>query len=194
MKNYILVIAALLGGFAGTGMAEDFPKLIWQDEFEGASIDPAKWEFEVNARGGGNNELQYYVTNNIAVRDGFLFIEARKEKYTGPEGTRDYTSSRIRTLKRGDWLYGRFEIRAKLPSGKGYWPAIWMLPTDMVYGGWPKSGEIDIMEIVGHQPNVRHVALCQPERGAYVSRHEHDAEGRIVCGRLSRVQPGAAAG
>ena len=128
-------------------------QLIWQDEFNGNRIDPAKWEFEVNARGGGNNEQQYYVTNNARVQDGFLFIEARKGSYTGPEGTREFTSSRIRTKGHGDWKYGRFEIRAKLPAGQGYWPAVWMLPTDKVYGGWPHSGEIDIMELVGHKPN-----------------------------------------
>ncbi len=96
--------------------------------------------------------MQYYITNNIGVRDGFLTIEARKEHYTGPEGTREYTSSRIRTRGKGDWLYGRFEIRAKLPESKGLWPAIWMMPTANRYGGWPRSGEIDIMELLGHQP------------------------------------------
>src|SRR5206468_1600004 len=72
-------------------------QLVWQDEFAGKTLDPSKWEFEVNARGGGNNELQYYLTNNVQVKDGLLFIEARKQHYTGPEGTRNYTSSRIRT-------------------------------------------------------------------------------------------------
>jgi beta-glucanase (GH16 family) len=134
-------------------------QLIWQDEFNGNEVDPAKWEFEVNAQGGGNNELQYYVTNNARVQDGLLFIEARKGSYTGPEGTRAFTSSRLRTKGHGDWKYGRFEIRAKLPTGQGYWPAIWMLPTDNVYGGWPHSGEIDIMELVGHKPNVIHGTL-----------------------------------
>jgi beta-glucanase (GH16 family) len=71
----------------------------------------------VNARGGGNNELQYYITNNVQVKDGLLFIEARKQRYTGPEGTRDYSSSRIRTRHKADWKYGRFVIRAKLPKG-----------------------------------------------------------------------------
>src|SRR5439155_4405990 len=122
-------------------------QLIWQDEFEGKTLDFEKWEFEVNAQGGGNNELQYYVTNNVRVKDGLLFIEARKERYSGPEGTREYTSSRIRTRFKGDWKYGRFDIRARLPKGRGMWPAIWMLPTDNVYGGWPNSGEIDIMEL-----------------------------------------------
>ena len=68
----------------------------------------------------------------------------------------NYTSARIRTYEKGDWTFGRFEIRAKLPEGQGVWPAIWMLPTDQVYGGWPKSGEIDIVEMVGHEPNTIH--------------------------------------
>jgi beta-glucanase (GH16 family) len=127
-------------------------ELVWSDEFNGDSLNRSKWEFEVNARGGGNRELQYYITNNVRVRDGFLTIEARKERYAGPEGTREYTSSRIRTRRKGDWLQGRFDIRAKLPQGKGIWPAIWMLPTDERYGGWPHSGEIDIMELLGHEP------------------------------------------
>src|SRR4029079_4729608 len=99
-------------------------ELVWSDEFDGATLDLSKWEFEVNARGGGNNELQYYVTNNVRVRDGQLLIEARREKNTSPEGTRDYTSSRLRTKRKGDWLYGRIEVRTKLSKGKGIWPAI----------------------------------------------------------------------
>jgi beta-glucanase (GH16 family) len=134
-------------------------ELVWADEFNGASLDLSKWEFEVNAGGGGNNELQYYVTNNVRVHDGVLVIEARKEHYTGPGGSRDYTSSRIRTRHKGDWLYGRIEVRAKLPIGKGMWPAIWMMPTDNRYGGWPHSGEIDIMELIGHRPNEVHGTL-----------------------------------
>lgn len=132
-------------------------KLVWNDEFNGTSVDDAKWEYEVNGAGGGNNELQYYTDRkeNSWVKDGRLNIAALQEEYTGPDGKRYYTSARMRTLKKGDWKYGRFEIRAKLPYGKGFWPAIWMLPTDWVYGGWPASGEIDIMELLGD--NVRSV-------------------------------------
>jgi beta-glucanase (GH16 family) len=128
-------------------------KLVWQDEFEGSAIDKNKWEHEVNAWGGGNNELQYYTDRqeNSYVEDGFLVIKAVKESFTGPEGTRDFTSARMRTLNKGDWKYGRFEIKAQLPFGRGIWPAIWMLPTDWVYGGWAASGEIDIMELLGHE-------------------------------------------
>ncbi len=124
--------------------------LVWSDEFNGDTIDLSKWEHEVNATGGGNNELQYYTgrSQNSWVSDGLLHIQALNERYSGPEGTRNFTSARLRTLNKGDWKYGRFEVRAKLPQGQGMWPAIWMLPTDWVYGGWAASGEIDIMEAV----------------------------------------------
>lgn len=130
-------------------------RLVWADEFDAPRIDTAKWEFEVDARGGGNDELQYYTDRpeNAAVREGCLVITARRETYTGPEGTRRYTSARLRTRNRGDWLYGRFEIRARLPRGRGLWPAIWMMPTDGAYGGWASSGEIDVVELVGHRPH-----------------------------------------
>lgn len=125
--------------------------LIWHDEFEGSSIDNSKWDHEVNATGGGNSELQYYTARpeNSFVEDGELHIVALREEYTGDEGTRYYTSARMRTANKGDWKYGRIEVKAKIPYGQGLWPAIWMLPTDWEYGGWPSSGEIDIMEHVG---------------------------------------------
>lgn len=138
-------------------------RLVWSDEFDGNSIDPAKWSFEENCWGGGNNEQQCYTGRpvNAFVEDGVLEIRARREDFTGPVENQDspnydpnntrtlpYTSARLRTLNKGDWKYGRFEIRARLPEGQGSWPAIWMLPTDWVYGGWAASGEIDIMEAV----------------------------------------------
>lgn len=128
--------------------------LVWNDEFNGTAVDSNKWEYEVNGDGGGNNELQYYTSRvqNSFVDTGTLVIVAREEAYRGKK----YTSARLRTKYRGDWLYGRFEIRAKLPWGRGSWPAIWMLPTDWEYGGWPNSGEIDIMEHVGYDPDVIH--------------------------------------
>ena len=136
-------------------------KLVWNDEFDSSLINTQKWEHEVNAQGGGNNELQYYTsrTENSFIENGNLVIQALKEDFTGPEGTRSYTSARLRTKNKGDWKYGRFDIKAKLPYGKGLWPAIWMLPTDWIYGGWAASGEIDIMELVGHEPNKIHGTL-----------------------------------
>jgi len=124
--------------------------LVWQDEFDGVTLDTTKWNYEVNGNGGGNNELQYYTNfpENCYVKDGSLIIKALKMNYKG----KLYTSARINTNNKGDWKYGKFEIRAKLPYGQGLWPAIWMLPTDWVYGGWPMSGEIDIMEELGQNP------------------------------------------
>ncbi len=129
--------------------------LVWNDEFDASAIDSNKWEHEVNGKGGGNNELQYYTDRevNSRVENGVLIIQARKEQYTGLDGTREYTSARMRTAGKGDWQYGRFEIRAKLPEGQGLWPAIWMLSTYGNYGGWAASGEIDIMEELGQEPN-----------------------------------------
>jgi len=161
MAKAPLVMATLLLATGAVQGADDPPgwALVWNDEFDGQALDASKWDVEVNARGGGNHELQYYVTNNVRVREGMLFLDGRKERYTGPEGTREYTSARIRTRFKGDWTHGRFDIRARLPKGRGIWPAIWMMPTDNRYGGWPNSGEIDIMELLGHQPNTTHGTL-----------------------------------
>ena len=125
--------------------------LVWNDEFTDTAVDLKKWDFEVNGDGGGNNELQYYTAppQNAYIDSGHLVIEAYKEAYMGKQ----YTSARMRTKNKGDWTYGMFVVRAKLPYGRGMWPAIWMLPTDAVYGGWPLSGEIDIMEMLGHETN-----------------------------------------
>jgi beta-glucanase (GH16 family) len=122
-------------------------QLIWEDDFSGEALDLSKWTPEVNDDGGGNNELQYYTDRdtNITVENGVLKITALKESYL----TREYTSGRIVTKNKGDWRYGRVEASIKLPEGQGMWPAFWMLPTEEVYGGWPNSGEIDIMELVG---------------------------------------------
>lgn len=130
-------------------------KLVWNDEFNSSKIDLTKWEYEVNGQGGGNNELQYYTARdtNSYIKNGVLVIQALKETFEGPDGRRLYTSARMRTKNKGDWTYCRIEVKAKLPYGQGLWPAIWMLPTDWQYGGWPLSGEIDIMELLGHEPN-----------------------------------------
>jgi beta-glucanase (GH16 family) len=135
--------------------------LVWRDEFLDSDIRSDRWEFEVNGQGGGNNESQYYTdrSENARIESGSLVIEAHEETYTGSDGTRSYTSARMRTLNKGDWEYGRMEARIKLPYGQGIWPAFWMLPTDWVYGGWAASGEIDIMELVGHEPETVHGTL-----------------------------------
>ena len=107
----------------------------------------------MGGHGWGNNEAEYYTASdpdNVWVSDGVLAITARRE----PMGGREYTSARLVTRGKGDWLYGKVEVRALLPTGRGSWPAIWMLPTDWEYGGWPESGEIDIMENVGYDPDT----------------------------------------
>lgn len=138
-------------------MAQRNWELVWSDEFEGESLDLDKWSYQLGTGSSyglinwGNNELQFYTDReeNLFLQDGYLHIRARQESFSG----RNYTSARIRSIEKGDWTYGRFEIRAKLPEGRGLWPAIWMMPTESVYGGWPQSGEIDIMESLGHEPN-----------------------------------------
>jgi beta-glucanase (GH16 family) len=154
--RFILIILLLLN-FVPSALAQENPwKLVWSDEFDGESLDYTKWEAEVNAFGGGNQELQIYTDRkeNVRVEDGHLVLEARRDHH-GIAGTvREYSSGRIRSKHRGDWKYGKFEMRAKLPAGQGVWPAFWMLPTDEVYGTWAASGEIDILEFKGQEPNV----------------------------------------
>lgn len=129
-------------------------RLVWNDEFDyDGKPDETKWGYDVGGEGWGNQELQYYTDDgNAWVENGRLIIEARKEE----KGNNAYTSARLVSRGKGDWTYGKIEVCAKLPSGRGTWPAIWMLPTDWVYGGWPASGEIDIMEHVGYDQNVVH--------------------------------------
>ncbi|TLX70324.1 glycosyl hydrolase family protein [Labilibacter sediminis] len=128
-------------------------ELVWSDEFEGASLNTDNWTIEVNGNGGGNQELQYYTDRpeNVRLEDGFLILEARKEEYLG----KNYTSGRIVTKNKQDFKYGKIEARFKVPSGRGTWPAFWMLG----YGSWPRAGEIDIMEHVGYDPKTFHCAL-----------------------------------
>lgn len=166
---FLTVPLALAGALAFTACGDtDDPgaptedwTLVWSDEFDGNALDTSKWSVqtgdgcEINLCGWGNNELQWYQADNVEVADGLLTITARREAVNG----RNFTSARIRTLDRGDWRYGRFEIRARLLQGQGLWPAIWMLPSDNAYGGWAASGEIDIMELVGHQPARVHGTL-----------------------------------
>jgi beta-glucanase (GH16 family) len=137
-----------------------FSTLVWSDEFETAGApDTARWVYDLGsgANGWGNNELEYYTNDrkNVRVENGHLIVEAHKETRDG----KPYTSARIKTKGKGDWTYGRFETRAKLPKGKGTWPAIWMMPSSRRYGGWPACGEIDIMEHVGYDPGVVHSTI-----------------------------------
>jgi len=120
---------------------------IWNDEFDGTALSEASWTYEIGtgSNGWGNNELQYYRKENTTVADGYLTIEARKETFSG----QSYTSSRLITQDKFDFKYGRVDIRATLPEGQGIWPALWMLGANFSSVGWPRCGEIDIMEMIG---------------------------------------------
>lgn len=122
-------------------------QLVWQDEFDGSTINSDNWSFNIGTGSGGwgNNELQYYRPENAWVADDVLTIEARKQNYGG----KSYTSARMKTEAKFSFQYGRVDIRALLPKGQGIWPALWMLGENISSVGWPKCGEIDIMELVG---------------------------------------------
>jgi len=130
-------------------------QLVWSDEFDHAGLpDPAKWTYDVGGNGWGNNELEYYTSNrleNARVENGNLVIEARKESWQGM----NYTSARLLTKGKMSWQYGKIEVRAKLPRGRGTWPAIWMLG-DTNPLKWPDDGEVDIMEHVGFDQGIIH--------------------------------------
>ncbi len=133
--------------------------LVWSDEFDGTAIDLNNWTHEVNALGDYNGAVQYYTAReeNSFIEDGKLIIKAISEHYVGPEGTREFTSARMVTKNKAEWKYGKVFVRAKLPKGVGTWPAIWVMPTDnSLHGSWPNSGEIDIMEHVGHAQDWVH--------------------------------------
>lgn len=151
-------------------------QLVWHDEFDqGDQPDPARWNYDVGGDGWGNREWQFYTDarrENARLEDGHLVIEARREPWQG----RDYTSARLVTKGKVDWIYGRFEIRARLPLGRGTWPAIWMLPTvwNLGNGLWPDNGEIDIMEHVGHDPGVVH-ASTHSQRNQWRNNNQRTA-------------------
>lgn len=123
--------------------------LVWEDDFEGNSLDIANWSHETGTgnNGWGNNELQYYRSQNTSVERGHLIITAKQESFGGSQ----YTSSRIVSKNKKQFRYGRVDIRAVTPRGQGMWPALWMLGSNFEEVGWPACGEIDIMEMVGGQ-------------------------------------------
>lgn len=153
MKQIILIIIACilnLNAFSQLKWVQ-----VWGDEFDYTGApDETKWGYDIGGDGFGNQEAQYYTDKieNSFVENGLLTIRSKKEAYMGNE----YTSAKLITKNLADWTYGKIEVKAKLPSGTGVWPAIWMLPTSNTYGGWPKSGEIDIMEYVGFEKDKIH--------------------------------------
>ena len=168
MKNITIagsaVICAAFNALATTDT--NVWKLVWSDEFETAGRpDPSKWVYEKGFV--RNNELQYYTVDrpeNARVENGMLVIEGRREEYPAPDDARSrdkgktaqYTAASVTTEGKREFLYGRIEVRAKLPSGRGVWPAIWMLGVNRPQISWPRCGEIDIMEFVGHEPEAVH--------------------------------------
>jgi beta-glucanase (GH16 family) len=153
-------------------------KLVWADEFDYEGLPhPKRWGYQVEANNWvhdrNHNEQQWYMASrreNSYVSGGTLKIIARREDWIG----RPYTSARIRTRGKGDWVYGKLLVRAKLPAGKpGIWPAIWMMPTDQKYGSWPNSGEIDVMENVGWAPGVIHNSVHTGAFNHRLRSHKH---------------------
>ena len=162
----------LIGLFLGGAVSADSWKLVWSDEFDqDGAPDPAKWTYEEGFV--RNRELQFYTkgrTENARVQNGNLILEARHEEFPNPRYQADaperrwqqnrqhaeYTSASLTTRGVASWTYGKIEVRAKLPSGRGTWPAIWTLGTNISEVGWPACGEIDIMEHVGHEPDAVH--------------------------------------
>ena len=155
------VLAALVVAGARDAAAQAAPRgdLVWQDEFDRDGLpDPARWSYDVGGHGWGNREPQFYTERrpeNARVEGGYLIIEARKEAWQGAP----YTSARLVTRGKGDWTYGRIDVRAQLPRGRGSWPAIWMLATTSGRMTWPDDGEIDVMEHVGFDHGVVHASV-----------------------------------
>lgn len=163
MKQFLSSLLLLSSLFS---FAQD-KKLIWEENFNGSELNTTIWNFELgdgcpSICGWGNNEKQSYTNSNHTVSNGMLTIEIKKEN-------ENYTSTRITTAKKKEFQYGRIEARAKIPVGKGIWPAFWMLGSNIKEIGWPKCGEIDILEYVGREPHM-----------AYTSLHTQDSHGNTI--------------
>ncbi|KIQ94573.1 Glucan endo-1,3-beta-glucosidase A1 precursor [Anoxybacillus thermarum] len=167
--------------------------LVWEDEFDGDQLDTSKWNYDIGngfttddgtyVSGWGNQELQFYQKENVSVKDGKLIIEARKESVSDDHGVYNYTSGKIHTKGKFSQKYGKFEAKIKLPEGKGYWPAFWMMPEKDVYGGWAASGEIDIMEAGGSNPTKIGGAIhygSQWPNNTYTAKDYHFPDGQSI--------------
>ncbi len=183
MRLFILsMISLILFSGAAPGTSDfDYSKwkLMWSEEFNYTGLpDTSKWNYDIGGHGWGNNELQYYTkasASNVEVSNGTLKLRALREKMEGKE----FTSARIVTRDKADFTYGKIEIRAKLPKGRGLWPAIWMLGKNVNTVDWPECGEIDIMEHVGfekdsvfgtvHTRSYNHVIGTQKTKKAFIA-------------------------
>ena len=170
MKVYILILLMVLMSHNPKS------KLVWEENFDGNSLNEEIWNFELgdgcpNLCGWGNNESQIYTRSNHIVENGYLFITARKKDSI-------YTSTRITTKNKKEFQYGRMEVCAKLPLGKGLWPAFWMLGANISEVGWPLCGEIDILEYVGREPNTIFTSLhTQNSHGNTINSKKEIIEG-----------------
>jgi beta-glucanase (GH16 family) len=160
---FVLLVVSALEVFAA-----DQLKLVWSEEFDqpdGSAPNATNWVYDLGGNGWGNNELQTYTDRreNSRIESGMLVIEAKQEKFAGKDGKeREFTSARLKTLGKQSWTYGRIEARMKLPKGQGIWPAFWMMGDDVRKAGWPRCGEIDIMEHIGKEPRQVHGTVHGP--------------------------------
>jgi beta-glucanase (GH16 family) len=161
MKKILFFLFILIGISFFANAQHKKMELIWNDEFNYSGLpDSTKWNYDVGGNGWGNNEKEYYKEKSLEnsfVKDGKLHIVGKKEDY----GNKNYTSARLTTYPKFSFQYGKVEVRAKLPKGKGTWPAIWMLPNSIRTKAekWPDCGEIDIMEEVGKDPDFIHTSM-----------------------------------
>ncbi len=167
--KYILLLFFLAACSSG-----EKAKLVWEEDFNSEVLDASKWSYQLGDGcpelcGWGNNEPQIYTRNNHELRDGKLYITVKKEDSI-------YTSTRITTKDKFEFKYGRVEARAKIPTGKGVWPAFWMLGANIDEVGWPLSGEIDILEYVGKEPGI-----------IYTSLHTQDSHGNTINTRKTKI-------
>ena len=161
MKTLLILLISFLFSVK-CGVSNGY-KLVWSDEFNGKSIDPNKWKYDIGGDGWGNNELEYYTNRkeNVYVSKGYLHIKAKKESYQG----KDYTSARLLTKGKFEFKYGYVEAKIALPKGNGIWPAFWMLGRNIDQVGWPACGEIDILETINTENKVYSTCHWQSNGG-----------------------------
>ena len=168
---FSLIVAAALLNVAPPAQKQQPPEdytLVWSDEFngkDGSLPDASKWRYDIGGSGWGNHELQYYTNSgeNARIQGGNLVITALREPFAAPDGRSfNFTSARLKTEGLFSQTYGKFEARIKLPKGQGIWPAFWMMGDDIGSAGWPRCGEIDIMENIGKEPAIVHGSLHGP--------------------------------
>ncbi len=164
MRIFVIVVGLLL--FPAAVVWGQTWTLVWSDEFDGTTLNTSNWTYDLGAGGWGNQELENYTNrnSNVCVTGGNLLIIAQKESYGGSE----YTSARIKTQNLRTFAYGRIEARIQLPSGKGIWPAFWMLGNNIPTAGWPLCGELDIMEHINTESTI-YGTIHWRNKGSHVS-------------------------